>query len=479
MASRTREELKAFFETGDTPTEEQFSDLIDSTVIQTAEAGEQNNGSVNIAEIRSPEESTLNITLLTNADPGSTAYLKVNDANSSATLLEIVSNGETTFNGNLTVSGNIFGTYPEWNNTKEYSLNNQTSYQGRIWKSVQAENLGNTPGDDPDWWIESNPEIVENYIDNPVMLVSERPEDYDSGPVYTPLTSDFVCDRWHAYFDENFPVDMERVSIEQPDYFPVGSKSIKMISTSADTYYIGFAQWSGHLNEILSGRVVTLSAWVKSNNANARLAIQDNIGIEVSSNTHSGGETWELLSVTKTLDETLNEVRSIISVCDISGGGVVIAEGDYIEVTGVVLNIGSERKACLFSSLLDEKIKCKKYYYIFRPEEDTRLGVLGFGRAVMGLNNYSINHFFHHPVEMVTTDPTITYAGEGWYLENNLGDHANNVFGSYPAFNQRSTKGFEFSWEFSTDTTPFVTGQMTFLRAMSEDDYFEVDGDEY
>jgi len=84
------------------------------------------------------------------------------------------------------------------------------------------------------------------------------------------------------------------------------------------------------------GRTVTLSAWVKTNSGNIRIIINDGVG--TSSATHSGGNNWELLNVTRTISGSATIVEARLSAEQTSAtayfDGVLLVEGSNAKVWG-------------------------------------------------------------------------------------------------------------------------------------------------
>lgn len=104
--------------------------------------------------------------------------------------------------------------------------------------------------------------------------------------------------------------------------------SLKLVAGATESATLGTTQ---RFESFYKGQVKTLSKWVKSNSNQARISIYDG-ATETLSEPHSGGGTYELLKVTKTISSsaTTLDVRCRLMS---SGGSVSITSGDYIEST--------------------------------------------------------------------------------------------------------------------------------------------------
>ena len=147
------------------------------------------------------------------------------------------------------------------------------------------------------------------------------------------------------------------------------------------------------------GETLTASAWVKSDNANARIVAYDG-STTTSSNTHTGGGAWELLTVTFTQRTNAGQLYIWSAIISATVGSVSIASGDYIYTSKFQCERGSV--ATDFERLNDgeQLALCQRYYF---KSELTYFTGFSDGNtstrcAVDG----------QHPVTM-RTDPTVTY----------------------------------------------------------------------
>jgi len=376
-----------------------------------------------------------------------------------------------------------------WDDEREYNTNEDVLVAGEIYKSLQDSNTNNDPTTEITWWtkITGNTggisRIARNYATNPIMLVSERPGDFDS----TPVQSDdgiYSIDRFKT-IGSNDGQNIVRLSSDQPTDLRY-SKSLKVTSYEDLTNNVmGIEQRLDDLVPfVYGGGDWVFSAYVKSNHVNARLVIFDGDS-NVTSDPHTGAGDWELLTVTRGM--ALSSSISIKAVlCDIDGDQVAVDIDDYIETTGWNFHSGTERIEFDYRDEESERWECMRYCWTFKPT-GTRLGILGFGRASTTQN--AINFFMHNPRKMVNT-PVVSVGGGGdvypvfgdWIIESNDGKYGDIDFtGGYPAFNQMSKMGFEMTWVIKdppgTGYNLWVVGQTIFLRMNTDNAYILVDAD--
>ena len=109
------------------------------------------------------------------------------------------------------------------------------------------------------------------------------------------------------------------------------------------------------------GQTVILSAWVKSNNSNARLRIYDGSN-EFYSSTHTGGGAWEKLTATGTLATNAGQLYCYLFIVDGSGGSVTLTTNDYIHIAKYQLELGSTATDFEHRSYGEELALCQRYY---------------------------------------------------------------------------------------------------------------------
>jgi hypothetical protein len=182
------------------------------------------------------------------------------------------------------------------------------------------------------------------------------------------------------------------------------TNSAKVSATSSATGYIGLSQKvEDKVYNTLKGKTVTLSAKVTSNKSNARLRSFNGSAWADSATSHSGNGTEETLTHTFTVSSSPSDL--IIQLITYDGGDVALASGDYIEVTGVQLEVGSVATDFEHRSYGEILADCQRYYWSTE--------------ARFYIKQYTSTHRMAQvrlPVTMRGT-PTATYgvsAGTGW-----------------------------------------------------------------
>lgn len=138
-----------------------------------------------------------------------------------------------------------------------------------------------------------------------------------------------------------------------------GSKSLKIKSTTvAPTPGYLFLGQKVEDFGLYAGKTVTASAWIKSNNVNARVRIYDGVG-EYQGAPHSGSGGWEFLTLTCTINQNTTSID--VQYLTFDNGDVNILFDDYIEFTGAKLELGSEATEFVADSYGDSLRKCQRY----------------------------------------------------------------------------------------------------------------------
>lgn len=196
-----------------------------------------------------------------------------------------------------------------------------------------------------------------NHLINGDMQVSQR-ADIDTAPVVN-NGAVYAIDRFRGASSTTQTI--QRISTNQPSH-AVGGKSLKFVATTTINGSIGAVQDVEHF-EKFKGQEVTLSTWVKSNNANARLMIVAGADAYVS-NAHTGDETWQLLQVTVTLKTTITNLICYFRIMDSQGNSQapLVANVDYIEFTQAQLELGNKATSFEIRPLSLELCMCQRYF---------------------------------------------------------------------------------------------------------------------
>lgn len=179
---------------------------------------------------------------------------------------------------------------------------------------------------------------MKNRCINGMMEVSQRG---DFTTASASVSGTYYLDRW--YTDHSIACNKQQTTGNSVTNLGASCNAFKLIATASGTGYLGFAQKYEWFSE-LSGKQITLSVYVKSNSANARVyfycATTGQIAI---SSAHTGGGGWERLSVLATVSAGLTSFLMNASIMSSGGSVVTITSGDYLEATGFQLKDGDCR----------------------------------------------------------------------------------------------------------------------------------------
>ena len=201
----------------------------------------------------------------------------------------------------------------------------------------------------------------------------------------------------------------------------------------------------------LKGRAVTLSMWVKSNKAGANIGIYDGIS-QTNSSGHTGGGSWEKLTVSHTCSTSTNQMRTEVW----TGTGSSI--GSYIEFTGVQLEVGSVATDFEHRSYGEELALCQRYYYHHASGASSFIGIGTFVSATQ------MRTLVYFPVTM-RTDPTLTQVTGTNYFQIEYG--AQDAFDLFTGLITNNINGAALYTSGMTSTTAGYSGVVRGLDASS------------
>lgn len=146
-----------------------------------------------------------------------------------------------------------------------------------------------------------------------------------------------------------------------PGYPYKDSNSLRLTATSSATGKLRHLQ---RVEGFLSGRTLTISAWVKSNSPNARLfSYQHNGGTRVSSKPHSGTGGWEYLTLTTVNDaNAANQLYFDIALATETFANIAITSGEYVEISEVQMEIGKVATPFEYRLYGEELALCQRYF---------------------------------------------------------------------------------------------------------------------
>ena len=199
-----------------------------------------------------------------------------------------------------------------------------------------------------------------NLILNGDFRVSQR-GDYTSA---TSTTHDqLYVDRWVVRLT-NVTANILHIlgTNSAPGYPYKDSNSLRLTATNSAT---GVMRHLQRVEGFLSGRTLTVSAWVKSNSPNARVfSYQHNGGTRVSSKPHSGSGEWEYLTLTTVNDaNSANQLYFDIALATETFTDIAITSGEYVEISEVQMEVGNVATPFEYRSYGEELALCQRYYY--------------------------------------------------------------------------------------------------------------------
>jgi hypothetical protein len=199
-----------------------------------------------------------------------------------------------------------------------------------------------------------------NLIINGDFRVSQR-GDYTSATSAT--HNQLYLDRWTVRLT-NVTANILHIlgTNSAPGYPYKDSNSLRLTATNSAT---GVMRHLQRVEGFLSGRTLTISAWVKSNSPNARVfSYQHNGGTRVSSKPHSGNGQWEYLTLTTINDaNAANQLYFDIALATETFTNIAITSGEYVEISEVQMEVGNVATPFEYRLYGEELALCQRYYY--------------------------------------------------------------------------------------------------------------------
>lgn len=189
-----------------------------------------------------------------------------------------------------------------------------------------------------------------NIIINGDFQVSQR-GDYSSASNL--VESTYFVDRWRTRNSNSMTATKTH-----------STRKVALNQTSAGTGSIRIDQKIEIIdNEQYTDKYMTLSADVKSNDSNARIAVYHQ-GWDPKNTQHSGGGGWERLTLTFWTGTlvTGNEFSIQLGIDGDSSANVSIAAGAYVEIKNVQLEFGKVATPFEHRSYGEELALCQRYF---------------------------------------------------------------------------------------------------------------------
>ena len=198
-----------------------------------------------------------------------------------------------------------------------------------------------------------------NLIINGDFRVSQR-GDYTSATSAT--HNQLYADRWVVRLT-NVTANILHIlgTNSAPGYPYKDSNSLRLTATNSAT---GVMRHLQRVEGFLSGRTLTVSAWVKSNSPNARVfSYQHNGGTRVSSKPHSGSGEWEYLTLTTVNDANQsNQLYFDIALATETFTNIAITSGEYVEISEVQMEVGNVATPFEYRLYGEELALCMRYF---------------------------------------------------------------------------------------------------------------------
>jgi len=189
--------------------------------------------------------------------------------------------------------------------------------------------------------VDASGNVTSNNLSNPNILINTNGADpidqRGSLPATSAAPGTYTADRWLSWTNRDVAV--------QPD------GGLRSTALGSGTLYVvqyveGFAQYKS--------KTLTASARVRSNVATA-LELYDGVTGSVSATAHTGGEGWEILTVTKMLSGSPTQLQCYFNA-------PAVAAGDYVEFEWIKLEEGSVATPWVVPDPAIELVRCQRYY---------------------------------------------------------------------------------------------------------------------
>ena len=171
---------------------------------------------------------------------------------------------------------------------------------------------------------------------------------------------EYYLDRFQQ--NHNITANKQHITSNQPSALS-NTKSWRLTATATTNGFMGTRQTIEDY-KLFNGREFTASVWVKTNHPSVRFYLYDGSNTDQGKKTAIADGEWHYLQETFTLDATAGTQFSIeIIILSEAGGNVSITSGDYVEFTGLQVELGKVATPFEHRSYGEELAACQRYYY--------------------------------------------------------------------------------------------------------------------
>ena len=266
-------------------------------------------------------------------------------------------------------------------------------------------------------------------------------------------TSNYFLDRWKKQSSTNANVTFSQDTADTPDGFRYALKAVATGSSS----FIQMGQPIEFKNMAHAlGKTVTLSYWAKTNlsfysRIRSRTDTEDATTVFTATTlsviTESASTDWKLFTHTFI-------VPSTTLAMSVDFNTVALVSGDYFQITGVQLEVGSVATPFEHRSYGEELALCQRYYLQYSNDSSSGdMGNLVLSACSSGANQ--ISGTIQFPVTMRAT-PTASYSSSIYQAVNGV-TNGNRTISS--ASGGKSYMTILADW---THTAGYESGQLYF-----------------
>lgn len=230
-----------------------------------------------------------------------------------------------------------------------------------------------------------------------------------------------------TYYIDRFEMNFSGVSGQKKHNASPSDLPDGMTGDAGTFYYKASSSATGFLGcrqtieayKVFDGRAFTASAYIKTNHPSVRFYLYNGTTAVAGNNTIPNDGQWHRLEETFNFDASAGSKMQIeIIALSEAGSAVSITSGDYVEFTGLQVELGKVATPFEHRSYGEELALCQRYYY--------RVGDMTAGDRVgsaFASTSSSAQCFLSLPTTM-RVNPTGSYSGAaGWSFASSGGSY--------------------------------------------------------